>query len=753
MSEALLGFLTYKIPGAIDLVERLVQGDELELRTRVESFQQSWRRSHAFASFTKLQAQFSLARPRDALTPTFSYDNDHNERVANFEATHIESAGNSTTCMEQRTHAVIATNKNPGILSSAVTETTEHAELRFQPQQNSIKPLSSGEGERIVSNSTPRVLTQAIQSRSEKYGSFDSQTALGPQSAAGSWTSIDDFWSVENAPKLMGTYFNTIHSSVPLLDKIGILPFVHSPPSRRSAKRQRLYTEYLTTSWLCCSLAAVYCDKTHKFLTRNSYNSIAQLLKSVKNDRQNNLERIQALLLLVLNLIRDNEWSSAREALLLVSDVAIQTRLFDLSDCANLNSKKKTWATCFLLDTVVACKLSILPSIRSQDCAVPAIEEDGWEEWDEWGFHGTRTITKSPARIASTFNALLQLMHMLNAYISSTTHYSTELSDISNTRITSSISSYHTLIKGLEDWAETLPGTLRNEMIWPLGQSGKKPFISVATSYIIELNIAFCSIVCFACEKVLDLDYFLDEHHKDKPLIQEVSCHYLGAFKCVRRLTQLYESTYGKPSMHPILNIMLQLIDWPFLSHSGGRQCAGKNNQGCCENPNHETKQNQVTKSQGLWKPASTREQSSINDSVTQLEATAFTKPKELASFIDRLHVEKEPGNSFGSPDHEELADQPDSPQEHHASFSKESSHKSARPVDPTSTQGAALPEPLCSVALVPEQDATVASRPLELVSDYSGDIDLDAMELENLLKDWTAGMIHEQAMTPLSPY
>lgn len=382
---------------------------------------------------------------------------------------------------------------------------------------------------------------------------------------------------LQHAYELLRGYFATYHCSLPVLDKIDALQFVHSQqlgarmdPDEPQRGRNQLMSDLL---WSACALALP--SNTKRFINKSRVVQSARvraidLMVATEQRDSFCVELVQLLLLLASDRLRDAAWFEARDHLSTSYTVSIRHGLFDVGEQRTWQSyvrskrRRRLWAAFFLLDTLVAANLRIIPLIRWHDRPMPTISEDEWEEWDEWSFQGPEEIIRqSPARIASTFNQTIQLSYLFNKYLSSIAFYYPKEGDSSKTRVDTLLSSHQVLKEDLASWVKNLPDYLRNAFPWDEDGSAPEAHREVP-SYVLELAIAYNSFLSFAYRQVASLIETLSS--MEESLARDCTASRYAAQQARSRVAYLsnrHAALYGGQTNHPTLNAMLHLIALP----------------------------------------------------------------------------------------------------------------------------------------------------------------------------------------------
>ncbi|CAG9990368.1 unnamed protein product [Clonostachys byssicola] len=388
------------------------------------------------------------------------------------------------------------------------------------------------------------------------------------------------------APDLLESYFLRVHPFFPLANKIELLQFLHKSQASRPKHHQGQLDAKASQIWSACALAshieqAVHIEgKNHLVPRANIYALQFVASEDFEPNEHKALETIEVLLFLSLSLLQDQCWDTARDVISMACNAALRYQLFatpsQLNTAAKLpngscNRKRKAWATCFLLDILISIILDVSPVIYAGSYNVPCIDEDGGEEWDTWILYGTHTLRKSPARIASAFNQLLRLAHILNGYLCATISYQEDQqanrSEISMGAIRQA---HQKLSKDLQSWLSTMPGHLQSEMVWDRKISSQGGIASVAdpAPYTIGLSLAYHAFVSYSCRRMLAKG---PEIFQDGELPNPISLQRLlvTSSSIVYKISRHFSSRFGSTVMNPFQCPLIHISNLRATEHHG----------------------------------------------------------------------------------------------------------------------------------------------------------------------------------------
>ncbi|KAJ9427783.1 hypothetical protein QL093DRAFT_2055503 [Fusarium oxysporum] len=575
MTEFLLGYLLSQVADIEGAIKSALECLDADSRADYDRYQGVWRNSPLYQSFGGLVAeqtsvislgletsQSNLDRPTDDTGKTQATQTSRENR----------SSPTISPALQGNTPALIYRPTRQDF-SAALTLgfTSQSQPLDSCPFNNVQNSLPDIEGLDRV-NLLPATRRPLPLLPSKEDGRPDIEIMLFLSSLLRNSVPLDKEAFPENGAVLLRRYFTNIHSVIPLLDKIDLLQFFHYGCNVTIDQQQSpLSREKLSIIWSSCALA--HKDPQNDIRVR-SYAYIAELVSSSRVDMECKASRIQSLILFTLNLLHDRSWTAAREVVTVLCDWAFHRKLFDSTRSLHggdnsvawrTKHQERAWTACFILDTLLASKLGLLPSLRSQNCSIPLIQEDDWEEWDTWALPGDPMRQKAPARIASTYNQLIRLVYIFNTYISSVTlYYSSPDSESYSARVSTAISAYRSLCTSFKGWSCDLPDHLKDLMIWDIDD--RHPSVELPTDsapYTLSLNLAYHSFVSFSCHKTLSFNGPLTKQRPQASVMDAASHRLATSSSCINRLLQLHSAQYGNESSNPLMELILQLARQP----------------------------------------------------------------------------------------------------------------------------------------------------------------------------------------------
>ncbi|KAK6454407.1 fungal-specific transcription factor domain-containing protein [Scheffersomyces xylosifermentans] len=247
-----------------------------------------------------------------------------------------------------------------------------------------------------------------------------------------------------NVRKVVDCYFQIYHPWVPMLDRISILRQVHHLQSfNNSTDKSKLNASdcnLIALVWaimalgqLGSSTSAANAINNNKLTASYAKNAIM----SLENSFTSTIETIQAQVLLGLYFYQLGQWDFSWVLISSGSRMAIDVRLMTPATTYDENSgsmkksksattldkinRERTWATVYVVNTLLASRMGRSPVVRAMDWPIPSINNEGWEEWETWKcFHSPDDIQLNSGRFLSTFNEFIKVISILNLALTST---------------------------------------------------------------------------------------------------------------------------------------------------------------------------------------------------------------------------------------------------------------------------------------------------------------------------------------------
>ncbi|KAK2685263.1 hypothetical protein QWA68_015643 [Fusarium oxysporum] len=573
-TEFLLGYLLSQVADIEGAIKSALECLEADSRADCDRYQGVWRNSPLCQSFGGLVAEQTSVVSLGLETSQSNLDrpiDDMDKAQATQTSRENRSSPATSPALQENTPALAyrPTKQDP---SAALTLgfTSQSPPLDSCPLPNLQNSLPDIEGlDRFKVLPATRRTFPLLPSKED--GGPDIEIMLFLSTLLRNSVPPDKGQLPQNGAVLLRRYFTSIHSVIPLLDKIDLLQFFHNGRDATADQQQTLLShEKLAIIWSSCALAH---KEPQNDIRLQSYAYIAELVSSSRVDLECIASRIQSLILFTLNLLHDRSWIAAREVITVLCDWAIRQKRFDStrplhggdnSVAWGTKHQERAWTACFLLDTLLASRLGLLPSLRSQNCPIPLIQEDDWEEWDTWAFPGDPMRQKAPARIASTYNQLIRLVYIFNTYLSSTTlYYFSPDSESYSARVSTAISAYRSLCTSFKGWSCDLPDHLKDLMIWDINDHPSVELPTDSAPYTLSLNLAYHSFISFSCHKTLSFNGPLTKQRPQASVMDAASHRLATSSSCINRLLQLHSGQYGNEFTNPLMELILHLAHQP----------------------------------------------------------------------------------------------------------------------------------------------------------------------------------------------
>lgn len=203
-----------------------------------------------------------------------------------------------------------------------------------------------------------------------------------------------------NSRLLLDLYFTYTHVWFPILDKYDLIRLFHVVNSSSSSAKRKIHPAKTQVSagkrallYAVLALATTQheglsqpSEATPQEPTSPSSPSASALYTAAQQlvfapGEEYNLEHVQALLLLSIINISLSHLSTAWLLIGHAGRVAVD---IDLKSKTKSRFDTRTWLGYLVLETFIAVRLGREPGVQQEDWDVPAVEEDGWEEWDSW---------------------------------------------------------------------------------------------------------------------------------------------------------------------------------------------------------------------------------------------------------------------------------------------------------------------------------------------------------------------------------
>ena len=212
-------------------------------------------------------------------------------------------------------------------------------------------------------------------------------------------------------PRYLEYYFNHMHCWFPIVDRPQTLRTYYSYLKNNSTEQQSQSTMALL--WAISAVASQQMEGNDRTAEPRSsaYQRTAASLIPV-NDEEISLSHVQAMLLLSLLEVGQDNWSKAW----FCTGQAVRHILQLCAGQGDIDERILTvLLATVIIDTIVATHLSLPPHLRRHDVKrFGNIKEDGYEEWNSWTQSGQSYGNAQPAFVLSTFNRLVDVILVLN---------------------------------------------------------------------------------------------------------------------------------------------------------------------------------------------------------------------------------------------------------------------------------------------------------------------------------------------------
>ncbi|RCK55288.1 Quinic acid utilization activator [Candida viswanathii] len=233
-----------------------------------------------------------------------------------------------------------------------------------------------------------------------------------------------------NIRELMDVYFQVPHCHMPMLDKVSFIRHVNYLLVLPERKRNAIDGNMLALVWAVLALG--------EFTMIGGDSKIAALYAkystmALENSFTTTIETIQAMIILGLTYYQLGQWDFSWVLISSGTRMAIDVRLmrnasdddsnqkFQSSASLNNINRQRTWASVYMVNTLLCSRMGRSPVVRAHDWPVPQINSDGWEEWQSWECYYSSEVPKvESGKFLSMFNEVLKGISILNLAITST---------------------------------------------------------------------------------------------------------------------------------------------------------------------------------------------------------------------------------------------------------------------------------------------------------------------------------------------
>lgn len=268
---------------------------------------------------------------------------------------------------------------------------------------------------------------------------------------------LDIFRFPANLRKLVDNYFQMYHLWLPMLDRLLVMRQVFRLQQHPDLAPDLHECNVLALLWAILALEGSAGENQAKY-ARNA-------VLALETAPVSTIETVQLMLLLGLHFYKTGDWDNSWVLVLSATRMAMDVRLMRPAVVddelkkdddrakhpawASLDkiNRERTWASVYVINTLLGARMGRSPLVRETDWGVPAISEDGWEEWEAWkSFHSPEINALDLGRCLLIFNLLVQVVAILNAALTCVID-----DEASMVRL------IHAFQKRLDDWVDLLP--------------------------------------------------------------------------------------------------------------------------------------------------------------------------------------------------------------------------------------------------------------------------------------------------------
>lgn len=240
---------------------------------------------------------------------------------------------------------------------------------------------------------------------------------------------LDIFRFPKNLRKLIDNYFQKYHPWLPMLDRILLIRHVARLQQLPNTIPDVQLCNVLALIWAVLALETIESDPVF------AYTYACNAVLALESAPASTIETIQAMILLGLYFYKAGMWDKSWVLVLSASRMTIDVRLMrpakevlkdtdkvrsDFSTLDNI-SRERTWATVYVVNTLLAARMGRSPLVRAMDWPTPTISDDGWEEWESWKSHyKPDTVNIDSGRCLLIFNELVKVVSYLNTALTCT---------------------------------------------------------------------------------------------------------------------------------------------------------------------------------------------------------------------------------------------------------------------------------------------------------------------------------------------
>lgn len=235
-----------------------------------------------------------------------------------------------------------------------------------------------------------------------------------------------------DASRLVEIYFSYTHAWLPLLERHDLLRLLHQDRRLSDCRRSSKATADYAALWALFAVSCIQRSLTSAESDDRSdhadlqcaalfYRRSRELIPEETGKFE--LGHAQALLLMAVFRMAHGQYEIAWLLVGRAVRLAITIGLHESTGNVAGGRAQHVLLGCFVLDTMVSCRLDRIPHLRADDsCTMLSIGEDGLEEWESWSDGLQVTVSESahpsdPLLTLSTFNSLVRSTRLLNEAI------------------------------------------------------------------------------------------------------------------------------------------------------------------------------------------------------------------------------------------------------------------------------------------------------------------------------------------------
>ncbi|KAG5744241.1 hypothetical protein H9Q70_013042 [Fusarium xylarioides] len=363
-----------------------------------------------------------------------------------------------------------------------------------QGDDSGVKLAASFKGEASTPEPVPPIKAfEAVQTSTPANDPMDTNMGNTPSTHHASvlqqtpWNDLSSPESAQQVRRLIDIYFAHTNCWLPMVQKHKMLELLYS-----SSRDDQSEAGNMATLWAVVAYASLQDTRNHSgAFDGQSPLPPPDIIYSKARQRIPNEDvqlpgYVQALLILGLFKMDQEDlvssWHLSGQAVRICLHLGTATSTSNGSNAANVDDddQKRLLLSCFILDTLVSCRLRKPPHLRTGDlCFSPKLAETGPDEWEPQNvtsttLGNTRSMNQ-PSRVLSIFNCYVNLICILNDAMSNQQ---------------SSKTPYTKSLLALNRWYDGLPQHCQISPLSGKAQLGAAPHL---TPQLYNLHLAFAS--------------------------------------------------------------------------------------------------------------------------------------------------------------------------------------------------------------------------------------------------------------------